>query len=104
MTKSQTGNSLNFDMLKMFIIQAEANRLQAANKDHPSENPTTMASVQFANSSKWAKDSKSVMSVTALPLIRLQFVPNDWLNEAGEEGALQVNDGYTIINKRIFLK
>lgn len=52
MTKNQTGKSLNFDMLKMFIIQAEANRLQAANKNHPGSNSTTVGSVQFTNSAK----------------------------------------------------
>lgn len=52
MTRSQTGKSLNFDTLKLFIVQAEAIRLQFANKNHPGSNPTTVASVQFANSTK----------------------------------------------------
>lgn len=58
MTKSQTGKGLDYDLLKMFMVQAEANGLQAANENHPSSKPTSMASVQFLNSQqkKWINE------------------------------------------------
>ncbi|XP_051169842.1 uncharacterized protein LOC127287121 [Leptopilina boulardi] len=46
------------DSMKLWLdqrekdMQAEANRLQAANKTHPASNQTTVASVQYANSGK----------------------------------------------------
>ncbi|XP_043473396.1 uncharacterized protein LOC122505680 [Leptopilina heterotoma] len=58
MTKNQTGKGLNFDALKLFIIQAEANRAQATTKNHPSSKPSAQASVQFTNSNqrKWINE------------------------------------------------
>lgn len=51
LTKNQTGKSLTYDLLKSFIMQAEANRLQAANINHPSSKTNTLVSVSFTNSS-----------------------------------------------------
>lgn len=49
MTNNQIGNGLYFDDLKLFIIQAEANRAQATTKNHPSSKLLAQASVQFIN-------------------------------------------------------
>lgn len=54
-TKNQTGKSLTFDSLKMFLIQAEANRTQAATNDHPTTKGNTVAAVSFAKSNRQAK-------------------------------------------------
>ncbi|XP_043475029.1 uncharacterized protein LOC122506779 [Leptopilina heterotoma] len=51
-TKSQTGKSLTYDLLKSFIMQAEANKLQSNTTTHPNSKAITVASASFINSNR----------------------------------------------------